>query len=94
MAKRDILEEVSDGDDWQNWEWLVAKSLLDANAHSSRAFEQHLLYTYHADADGDSEEMCRHIERAIEEHERIIEHLELAAQATDGAEFQDSPDTS
>lgn len=84
MAKSDILEKNLDdpGGD-PDWEWVVAKSLLDANAHAGQAFEHHLLRTYHSDASENPREIREHLRQAIDEHERIIEHLELAARAID-----------
>lgn len=84
MAESDILGAAGDSSDIQDareLEWVVAKSLLDANAHSTQAFEHYLLQTLWSDDSSDLEPVGESIHQAIQEHEKIIEHLELAADA-------------
>lgn len=84
MAKRPIKEgvlESSELPEQGNFEWVVAKTLLEANARTTEAFEYHLLRVCRDDGSADVESMLSNIQRAITEHERIIENLELAAEA-------------
>ena len=61
------------------FDWTVLKAIQDANAASMSAMEEYLLLAAGPEALGDAEQTCRLIERSIDHHERIIEHLELAA---------------
>jgi hypothetical protein len=84
MGKRSINEgasEPSESPESRELDWVVAKSLLDANARTVEAFEYHLLRTCRDDASANVETMLTNISQAIDEHERIIENLEVAAQA-------------
>lgn len=86
MAIRDIGEERAsdtEEEDSRTLNWMIAKSLLDANAHETRAFEHHLLRTYYPDGSSELEATKEHIGAAIDEHEKIIEQLELAQRAVD-----------
>ena len=62
-------------------EWIIVKTLLDANARTSQALEHHLLRTYYQQRAPDIEEMRTCVEEAIEEHERIVEDLRLTVEA-------------
>ena len=74
--------DSSSDDPFEDPGWVVAKTLLDANARSVRAFEQHLLWTYYR-TEGDPAQTKRTLRQAIQDHERIIEDLELAIVALD-----------
>lgn len=90
MAKRPIPGRESKEPDrlgLRELDWAVAKTLLDANAHTVQAFEYHLLRTYREDASRNLESMRSNIEQAIDEHEKIIEELEAVERAI--AEMQD-----
>lgn len=97
MAKRPIIEgatEAPESPEHRELEWVVAKSLLDANACTVEAFEYHLLRTYRDDASPNVESMQTNIQQAIDEHERIIENLEVAAQAVAELQSEKSIETS
>lgn len=97
MAKRPITEGVrktSESPELRDMEWVVAKSLLDANARTVEAFEYHLLRTYREDASPNAETMRTNIRQAIAEHERIIENLEAAEQAVGELQSEQTTETS
>ena len=82
MAKSDISGEtrtICDTTDKRELEWILAKSLLDANARSTQAFEYYLLQTHWPDGNANLGSVEESIYQAITEHERIIQNLELAA---------------
>ena len=86
MAKSDISDEsraVCDTMDTQELEWILAKSLLDANARCTEAFEYYFLHTHWPDGNANLESVGASIHQVITEHERIIEDLELAAEAVE-----------
>lgn len=94
MAESDIprgATEDSGIEEDRDVEWVVAKSLLDANAHCTRALEQFLLQTLWSDNPSNLESVGESVQRAIEEHEKSIEHLELAAEAV--SELRDDETT-
>ncbi|UPV75646.1 hypothetical protein M0R89_06165 [Halorussus limi] len=88
MATKDITDS-STGEDFEDAEelqWVLAKTLLDANAHSTQALENYLLLTHRGDGSANLDSVQESIRRAIDEHETIIEELELASEAV--AEWQ------
>lgn len=60
-------------------DWTVLKSIQEANAASMRAMEEYLLLAVDPDAVGDIDQTREFIQRSIDQHERIIDQLELAA---------------
>lgn len=85
MAKTDIYGEDdrvrdSEREGLQELRWAVAKSLLDANAHSTQAFEYYLMGTYRSDASLNLDSMQQCLWQAIDEHQKIIEELQVAAE--------------
>lgn len=83
MATNDISEGAGDDSETEvlgELKWTLAKSLLDANAHCTQAFENYLLLTHRTDASSGMGAVEESIQRAIDEHERIVEQLELAAE--------------
>lgn len=85
MAGTDIYGEGrsahdSERENLQNLRWAVAKSLLDANARSTQAFEYYLLGSYHSDASSNWNSMQECLRQAINEHQKIIEELQVAAE--------------
>lgn len=60
-------------------DWTVLKAIQDANATSMGAMEEYLLLTVGPEAVGDADRTRELLERSIDHHERVIEHLELAA---------------
>lgn len=93
MAQREIVAETSSDDSYENYPemwWTLAKSLLDANALSTRALEYHLVGTHRPDASPNAESMRTCVRQAINEHERIIEQLELAEQAIADLQREDA----
>lgn len=60
--------------------WAVAKSLLDANAHSTQAFEYYLMGTYHSDVSSNWDSMQECLRQAIDQHRKIVEELQVAAE--------------
>ena len=72
-AHRDITSEET--------EWIIVKTLLDANARTTQALEHHLLRTYYQQCAPDLEVMRTCVGEALREHERIVENLQLALEA-------------
>ena len=72
----DLKAAYGEGD---SLDWTVLKAIQDANAASMGAMEEYLLLAVGPDALGDPEQTRRLLERSIAQHERVIEHLELAA---------------
>ncbi|MES3517175.1 MAG: hypothetical protein PPP58_05875 [Natronomonas sp.] len=64
--------------------WQLSKHLLEAQAQTTAAFEDHLLIS-HLES-GSRAKMETAIEQAIDRHERIIEELEAVRQEIDGDE--------
>ena len=60
-------------------DWAITRSLLAASDATSAALELHLVQTqYNECSDTDPTAIRRHIDEAIEHHERIIEDLRFA----------------
>ena len=59
--------------------WTIIRAMLAASNETSQAMESHLLRVYYGES-GDSQiaQTEEHLERAIAQHERIIEDLRLA----------------
>lgn len=93
MAKRPINKGDSESSELEELEWVVAKTLLDANARTTEAFEYHLLRACRDDESVDAESMLANIRQAITEHERIIENLEVAAEAVAELESERQAET-
>lgn len=88
MAETDIYGEESptrnsERESLREVKWAVAKSLLDANAHSTQAFEYHLLQTYHPQHSSNWDSMQECLRQAIHSHEKIVEELEFALEAVE-----------
>lgn len=84
MAERTISEREgtkSERSELREREWAVAKTLLDANAHTVQAFEYHLLRAYREDASPNPELIRSNLSQAIDKHEKIIGNLEAARRA-------------
>jgi len=64
-------------------DWTVLKSIQEANAASTSAMEEYLLLTVGPEALGDAEQTRQYLKRSIEHHERVIDHLQLAAERLD-----------
>ncbi len=63
--------------------WAVTRTLLDAHAKTSRAFEQYLLLQ-HLEAETTSEEELKYaLEGAITDHQRIIEDLQAVLETVE-----------
>lgn len=86
-TNRPSTDRSPEFDDLQELEWVLAKSLLDANAHSTQAFEYYLMQTYRPDTSSDLDPMSESLQQAIHEHKKIIEELEQAVEAV--AELED-----
>lgn len=71
----DLKANRGEGD---SLDWTVLKAIQDANAASMGAMEEYLLFAVGPEALGDPEQTRRLLERSIDQHERVIEHLELA----------------
>jgi len=69
------LEDVVD--------WTVLRSIQKANAESMGAMEAYLLVATTPDAAGSVDRTHELLERSIQRHERIVEHLELAVSQLD-----------
>lgn len=76
------MTSSEDGDADDVVDWTILKSIQEANAESMRAMEEYLLVATHPDAVGSARRTCQLLERSIQRHERIIDHLELAAKQT------------
>ncbi|MFC6874848.1 hypothetical protein [Halobellus marinus] len=75
------LEELPDAD---ALDWTIVRSLLAANNATSQALESHLLHTYYdQDRNEAAESTEEYIERAIANHEQIIEDLRFARDLVD-----------
>lgn len=64
-------------------DWTVLKSIQEANATSMNAMEEYLLVVTQPEAVGSAERVHELLERSITHHERVIDHLELAASKID-----------
>ena len=63
--------------------WTTMKALTDAHQHSMRAMEQYVMQESNDDIELSTAEYEASIERAIDCHERAIEHLKLALEPPD-----------
>lgn len=91
LERREDLSAAPEHESPQELGWILAKSLLEANARSTQALEYHLVQALHSDGSASTESMRTCIRQAIDEHERIIEHLELAEQAAADLQRADAP---
>ncbi|RDI72233.1 hypothetical protein [Halopelagius longus] len=86
-ATADLLEELPDGD---ALDWTAVRSLLTANAETTRALEAYFVRAQYRDDDSsDLSPAKEHIREAIDRHESIVENLELALAAADERERLD-----
>lgn len=60
----------------QSREWAIAKLLLDANAHTTRALEEHLLRNFIRTDSNDYTMLRQSLENSIQTHTEIVENLE------------------
>jgi len=75
-VREGALAETGDVDSRR---WVLAKCLLSANDRTSALLEQLLLDAFEQSNGGiDVEDVVREIDRALDEHERAMEELELA----------------
>ena len=72
-----------DCDEGEPSSWTVLKTIQEANAASMEAMEEYLLLATGPETLGDHERATELLERSINHHKRIIEHLELATQEID-----------
>ncbi len=61
------------------FDWTVLKALQEANAASMIAMEEYLLHAIGPDDLGNAADTRILLQRSITHHERILEHLQLAA---------------
>ncbi|MFC6824126.1 hypothetical protein [Halopelagius fulvigenes] len=82
------LEELPDED---ALDWTAVRSLLTANAETTRALEAYFVRAqYRDDESSDLSSAKEHIREAIDRHEAIVEDLELALAAADERERIDA----
>lgn len=87
MGDRNLFQQTGDdvgGMDveYEQHEWVVAKSLLDVNDACSRTLEELLVHATRDEAEAvDPAELRRQLEDVINRHERVLDELELARDA-------------
>lgn len=79
-------DRKAEGDKGDAFDWAVLKALQQANATSMEAMEAYLLLAVGPEGVGDHETTRELLERSIDNHERIIDHLELAVDQLDSAD--------
>lgn len=80
MEEDSLIPAETDDDEI---DWVIVKTLLDANARTTQALEHHLLRTYYQENPPDVQQMQACIERAIDDHQRIVNDLEATFEALD-----------
>ena len=68
-------------------DWMILKSIQQANDAAMCAMEEYLLVASHPDAVGSAARTYELLERSIDCHEQVIEQLELASAELE-AEFE------
>ncbi|MFC3477423.1 hypothetical protein [Halobacterium litoreum] len=74
------------GPQFENRQWIVAKSLLEVNDACTRTLEDLVFHATRPDADDRSDQLKQQIDDMIRRHERLVAELELAREAIDGPE--------
>lgn len=85
--RSDDVDELPDGD---ALDWTVLRSLLTANAETTRALEAYFVRAQYRDDASDLSPAREHIREAIDRHEAIVEDLKLALAALDEREGRDT----
>lgn len=72
---------LSESYSFSDSQWTIAQALLTANAQTTQALEYLLLATYREDGSLNLDAMQAGIQQAQNEHQQILEELQLAEQA-------------